>query len=95
MKNKEILLGIHTVKGAEISLPNAKLIIAIAPKGYVMCGYLDVNAADKKNDCAAVVPGVSTLEELLSKKITKVSRKAVELGIRKGMSGKDALVKMF
>ncbi len=67
----------------------------MAPKGYVMCGYLDINTAEKLNDVACVVSGVKTVEELLSKPVVKLTSQAQKLGICLGAFGKDALTKML
>ena len=77
--------------GYEIDLQHAKLILAVAPKGYVMCGYLNMAGADKFNDLAAIVKGVNSIEDLLSKEISEVSKLAAAKGIKPGMTGRQAL----
>ena len=47
--------------------------------------------AEKKGDAAAMVIGVSSFEDALAAKIAAVSSKGKELGIKEGMTGKDAL----
>ncbi|MFH1368701.1 MAG: DUF1805 domain-containing protein [Elusimicrobiota bacterium] len=95
MDTKEIKIGDKIVQGYEIKMPNAMLVLAIAAKGYVICGYLNMETADKLGDCAAVVTGVSSIDELLSKNVVKVSASAKVKGIEPGMSGLSALSKMF
>lgn len=95
MQTKDIRVNGKTAKGIEIQMPNAKLILAVAPKGYVICGYLNMETAEKLNDCAAVVTGVKTLDELLEKQVVKVSVSAQNAGIEPGMTGLEALAKMF
>lgn len=87
---------IHTEKignstGIKIDLQNAPLLLLVARKGFVMCGYLDMDAAEKMNDCACVVSGVKTFEDVLNAKITAATQKAKKLGISEGTFGKDAL----
>jgi len=77
--------------GIRVSLPNANLILLLGKKGFVMCGYLNLEAAEKLGDAAAIVTGVSTIEEALNADVKKVTSKARELGVREGMSGEEAL----
>ncbi len=78
-----------------VELNNANLILAVAPKGFLMCGYLDISAAEKLKDAACVITGVRTVEELLSKPVVKLTPDAQKLGITLGMSGRTALEKMI
>jgi uncharacterized protein YunC (DUF1805 family) len=49
-----------------IELPGAPLIVLRAEKGFVMCGYLDISAAEKLGVVAAKVKGVATFEDVLN-----------------------------
>lgn len=91
MKTQIIPISGKTALGHLIDLPGAPLIVAQGTKGFVMCGYLDVKAADKFNAAAAVVRGVKTVDELLEKPVTDVSAAAAALGIKPGMAGREAL----
>lgn len=95
MKTREISIQGHVVTGYEIDLPGAPLVLIQAPKGFVMCGYLDVKAADKFNAAAAVVRGVNTVDDLLAKPVTDVSAAGQTLGIAPGSTGRDALLKLL
>ena len=97
---KKIIREIIKIDGNSIEAITAKLgkanmIFAVADKGYVMCGYLNMDIAEKLEDTACVVTGVKTVQELLDKPVVKVTKKAKELGIAVGISGGDALRKMF
>lgn len=81
--------------GIKIEVGRAPLLLIKARKGFLMCGYLDINAADSLGDIAAKVTGVSTFEDVLRAEVVEVSEKAKGIGIREGMRGKDALEKMF
>lgn len=81
--------------GLNFDMHNAPIIIIKADKGFVMCGYLDINAANKLGDAAAKVKGVNTFEDVLNAEIIEVSLPAKELGIDTGITGKEALEKMF
>jgi uncharacterized protein YunC (DUF1805 family) len=91
MKTTEININNAIVIGYEIELQNAKLILAVAPKGYVMCGYLNMAGAEKLSDLAAIIKGVNSIEDLLSKPVSEVSRLAAASGIKAGMTGREAL----
>lgn len=93
--SKVILINNTEIETFVIKLKHANLILAVAPKGFIMCGYLDLEVAEKLKDAAAVVSGVSSIEELLVKPVVKVTPQAQKLGILPGISGKDALAKMI
>ena len=95
MIERDVIVDKKAIKGYEIDLPNAKLVLLAAPKGYVMCGYLSIEAADKFNDCAAIVKGVRSIDEMLSKEVFSVSIAAAKAGIKPGMTGLEAVSLMF
>ncbi len=95
MKTQDVVIGDRAAKGYEIDLPGAPLILIQAPQGFVMCGYLDIRSVDKFNAAAAVVRGVKSIDELLAKPVTDVSLEGEKRGIKPGMSGRDALLKLF
>ena len=76
--------------GIIIEMQNAPLLLLIAKKGFIMCGYLNIEVAKKMGDCACVVCGVRTFEDVLNAKVVEATTKAEELGIIKGMSGREA-----
>lgn len=94
MKTCDIEMGRKKAVGFEIDLPGAPMLIVRGKKGFVMCGYLDVATADKIGTAAAVVRGVSTLDELLEKTVTDVSEAAKKLGVKPGMTGRQAIQKL-
>lgn len=95
MKTFDVKLDNKTAKGIEIQFPNAVLVAIIGSKGFLMCGYLDVEAAEKLGDCAAVIKGVKTVDDMLSAKIVKLTPQAQSLGIEIGMTGRQALSKLI
>lgn len=94
MKTTEIKIGEKTVMGIEIPLNNAVLVMAIGKRGFVMCGYLNIEAAEKMGDCACVVKGVKNVDELLAGAVVVLTSHAKKLGIELGMTGKEALEKL-
>ena len=79
--------------GMRVDLPDcpAPLLLIIADKGFVMCGFLNVEAAEKLNAAAAVVSGVKSFEDALNAQVKIVTSKARSLGVEVGMKGDEAL----
>jgi len=92
---EQIKLENGTAQGLKWEFENASLLLIKAEKGYVMCGYLNMETADKLGDIAAVVSGVDSFEDVLQASVKSVSKKARDLGIEEGMAGRQALEKMF
>lgn len=92
MNSREFEIDGKPVSGFEISLPKAPLVLVRAKEGFVMCGYLNVSVAEKLAVPAAMVRGVSTVDDLLSATIQSMSLPAQEKGVRIGMTGREALV---
>jgi Uncharacterized conserved protein len=70
------------VVGIEIDLPNSPpLVLVSGEKAFVMCGFLNIDAAEKFGVPCARVTGVKTVEDLLSKEIQQSTTKAKEMGI--------------
>ena len=65
------------------------MLVMVADKGYIMCGYLNQEAAEKFGDAACVVGG-SSFEELLANPVKAVTPEAARLGIEVGMTGEEA-----
>ncbi|MFH1821931.1 MAG: DUF1805 domain-containing protein [Methanobacteriota archaeon] len=79
----------------KVSLPKAPLIFILAPKGYIMCGYLNLDTAEKLDQAAAIVSGVTNFDDILNGKVSAVSSQARKLGITEGILGRDAIKKMI
>ncbi len=77
--------------GIRIDAGNAPLLILIANKGFIMCGYLNIEVSEKLGDAACVVRGVRSFEDVLNAKIVALTSKAKEFGITEGMTGREAL----
>ena len=92
---QKIKIGSNVALGVNLELLNANIIVIRAKKGYVMCGYLSMETANRLGDIAAKVKGVKNFDELLKAKVVEVSDKAKENGIKEGITGKEALEKMF
>ncbi|MFH1256571.1 MAG: DUF1805 domain-containing protein [Candidatus Diapherotrites archaeon] len=77
----------------KVELYSAKLLLIKGKKGFLGCGYLSVETAEKLGDALAIVRGVDSYEGMLKAKIVSVSAKAKELGVSEGMNGSEALEK--
>jgi uncharacterized protein YunC (DUF1805 family) len=84
--------SIGSATGVHVKLPNADFLLILGSKGYIMCGYLNMATAEKKGDAAAMVAGVASFEDVLAAKVVGVSSKGREIGLKEGMTGKEALV---
>lgn len=81
-----------TVVGVKVDLPESPpLLLVIGEKGFVMCGFLNMETAEKLNVAAAMVSGVSDFEDILTTEIKAATSKAQKKGVKSGMTGKDAL----
>jgi len=78
--------------GLRTDLPDSPpLLLITGEKGFVMCGFLNVESAEKLGVTAAVVSGVKTFDDVLNGQVKAVTSKAKNLGIEVGMKGVDAL----
>jgi uncharacterized protein YunC (DUF1805 family) len=81
--------------GYNIDLYNAPLLIIKAKKGYVMCGYLNMDVANKLGDIAGKVSGVKNFDDVLNGTIIEISDKARKKGFKTGMAGRQFLNKLI
>jgi uncharacterized protein YunC (DUF1805 family) len=85
-----------TALGLWVELPEspAPLVMIIGRLGFVCCGFLNIEAAEKLNVAAAMVSGVKNFDDVLNAEVKAVTSKAQALGVKTGIKGKDAL-KLF
>lgn len=84
-----------TATGLKVDLPDSPPLLAIIGRtGFVMCGFLNAEAAEKLNVAAAVVSGVKNFEDVLKAEIKTATSKAQSMGVKLGMTGKEA-IKVF
>ena len=85
-----------TCLGLRVELPDSPpLLLVVAERGFVMCGFLNVDVAEKIGVAAAVVSGVKSFEDVLDANVKAATSKAEVLGVNVGMKGIDALEHMF
>lgn len=94
MQIESINLGNSSAIGLKMDMEHAPLLVIKAKKGFVMCGYLNMEVANKLGDAAVRVTGVKSFDDVLNAKAVDVSEAAKKLGIIIGMPAKEALIKM-
>lgn len=77
-----------------IELQNANIVVLKAKKGYVMCGYLNIDTAERLGDAACMVTSVKNTQDALKAKIKTCTSKAKQIGIKEGMTGEEAIKKL-
>ncbi|WP_307336894.1 YunC family protein [Caldalkalibacillus uzonensis] len=87
------------VLAIEVKLPKTNLLVVTTAKGYIMCGALDVQLLNDKVADRGIIAGravgVRNIEQLLEAPLESVTLAAEKLGIKAGMKGKDAILKML
>lgn len=82
----------NVVQGVCITAPGGEghpnMLVLVCRKGFIMCGYLNQEAAAKFGDAACVIGG-SSFAELLANPVKAVLPEAEKLGIRIGMTGEE------
>lgn len=92
---EKIELDNGSAMGMSFAMQNASLLVIRADKGFVMCSYLDMETASALGDVAVKVKGVKSFEDVLTAPVVGATQEAINLGIRVGMTGKEALELMF
>jgi len=78
--------------GLKVNLPDSPpLLLVVGNKGFLMCSFLNMEAAEKLKVAAAVVSGVKSFEDVLNAEVKAVTSKAQLSGVRPGIKGRDAL----
>ena len=81
-----------TAVGLKVDLPESPpLLLVMGETGFVMCGFLNMEAAEKLNVTAAMVSGVKSFDDMLEAGVKAVTSEARRKGIEPGIKGKDAI----
>ncbi|MCA1027877.1 DUF1805 domain-containing protein [Cytobacillus kochii] len=95
---KPVILDGHTFMTVSVELPKTNLLVVSNDNGYIMCGALDVALLNEKLKDRHVIAGravgVKTIQQLIDAPLESVTFAAEELGIKKGMIGREALLRM-
>lgn len=90
-----VRVGDKKFLGVRVELPDSPpLVLIVTDKGFVMCGFLNVEAAERLGVAAAMVSGVKTFEDVLNAEVKTTTSKAKSLGVQPGMRGAEALLRM-
>jgi len=77
-----------TKEQVQLALP---LLIINGSKGFLACGYINVETCNKIGEACGIVTGVKNHDEMLNAEVKAVSAEAARLGVQVGMKGKEAL----
>lgn len=92
IKIDKICVGGGVFQGLKVELKNLPPLLLIeGEKGFVMCGYLNIDAAESLGATAAVVSGVKSFEDVLNAGIKFSTTKAKDLGLEPGSIVRDVI----
>ncbi|MDR2427289.1 MAG: DUF1805 domain-containing protein [Endomicrobium sp.] len=95
MQIKEIMFNGKTFKTFEGEIaPGSFLVFITGKKGFIMCGYLNLETAEKLQNIAAIATGIKCVEDMLNALIVKATSYAQSAGITVGMPVIKALEKI-
>jgi uncharacterized protein YunC (DUF1805 family) len=84
-----------TAVGLRVELPHSPpLLMIIGQTGFVGCGFINIEAAEKLNVAAATVTGAKNFEDFLNAEVKAATSKAQEKGVRVGINGRDAISRL-
>lgn len=93
VKAEEINVNGSNVLGITLPSPGGEghpnMLVVECKNGYLMCGYLNLDAAEKFGD-AAVLVGGADISAALSNVIKGKTTAAENLGVKDGMTGMEA-----
>ena len=71
--------------GLRVEMPDAPpMLLLLGSRGFIMCGYLNLEVAERLGLAAAVVSGVNTFEDVLNAEIKAATSRAEALGLKVG-----------
>jgi len=91
IEHKILKVGSKTAEAIRFKIGAKNLIVIKGRRGYVMRGYLDLKTADKFNEAAVIVSGVSTISDMIKGRVFNLSSEAKKLGIYKNQPIRDVL----
>ena len=91
LKPKKIKIGKKYIEAFHIPLQSKNLILLRGRGGYIMCGYLNLKAAERFKDTAIKITGISTVAEALKSSVHSCTSSARRLGISKGQPVREVL----
>lgn len=92
---EHIELDHHLLEGYAIPTENTVLLLIKAKHGFLGCGYISLETANKVGDAAVIVTGVKNFEDMLAATVKAVSAAAAARGVNMTMTGREALLKLL
>jgi uncharacterized protein YunC (DUF1805 family) len=84
-----------TFQGVKSTLPDLPPLLLIkGEKGFIMCGYLNLDVAERLGAAAATVSGVNSFDDVLDAEIKAATSKAKKLGVEPGKVVKKVIMKL-
>ncbi len=88
----EVKVGERSLLALKVEIPGGPpLLLVRGGRGLVMCGYLNLEVAERLGLAAAVVTGVKSFEEVLNSTIRGVTSKASALGLEQGRTVREVI----
>ena len=83
------------VEGVQVKWAGFSLLLVTGSKGFLACGIFDLEAIEKFGAAAAIVEStpenlIGNLERFPNRKVTKINKRAEDLGIKVGMDVTEA-----
>ena len=91
---EKIIIDGKDFEAWRIPTESATILLIKAAHGFIACGYFDVETANKLQEHVAIVTGVKTFDDMLEAEVVKCSNSAETVGVRIGMIGREALLKL-
>ncbi len=81
-----------TFHGMKSTLPDVPPLVLIkGSKGFIMCGYLNMEAAERLGAVAAMVSGVKNFDDILNAQIKSATTKGKQMGLEPGKKVCDVI----
>jgi uncharacterized protein YunC (DUF1805 family) len=78
-------------RGVNLPTEHSALLVIQGARGFIGCGYIKIETADKLNEAVALVTKVRSYDDMLNTPVIAVSEKARAIGIEVGVQGSEAL----
>lgn len=88
---EKLSLGANEFEAYRIPTVNSAILFIKGTKGFLACGYFNIETAEKLGESVAIVTGVKNFDDMLRAEVRKISTAAASAGVKPGMSGLEAL----
>ncbi|RLD92334.1 MAG: DUF1805 domain-containing protein, partial [Aquificota bacterium] len=94
---REIHLSPGTALGIKIVRSNGQpaAILIRTPKGFAVCAHFNLRAMEGHGMAVVMFKGVKSIQQALQAKVVSLTRQARALGIKEGMTVREALKRMM